>query len=159
MLPDRAPSSTIAVNRHAQFKPHKDVGSGSGQSRSLIVGLGDYVGGETVVEGEPYDIRYLPLEFNGWKQRHWTLPFHGERYSIVWFTPHGCEGLAGINIVLEDNPYNFDDTKELNKEASDIEGTGWIATNPKGQLTNKILKSVEKANKKHKKNREGQHLH
>ena len=36
-----------------------------------------------------HDIRYHPLEFDGWKERHWTLPFVGERYSLVWFTPLG----------------------------------------------------------------------
>jgi hypothetical protein len=36
-----------------------------------------------------HDIRYQPLEFDGWKERHWTLPFVGERYSLVWFTPLG----------------------------------------------------------------------
>lgn len=95
LLPNRPPSSTIAVNRHAKFKPHVDSGAGAGQSRSLIVGLGDYVGGELVVESEEKDIRYRPLEFNGWTQRHWTRPFKGERYSLVWFTPKGCEGVTG----------------------------------------------------------------
>ncbi|CAM9550613.1 unnamed protein product, partial [Hapterophycus canaliculatus] len=95
LLSDRPPSTTIAVNRNAQFKPHVDSGSGAGQSRSLIVGLGDYTGGELVVEGEEVDIRYRPLEFNGWTQRHWTRPFAGERYSLVWFTPKGCEGITG----------------------------------------------------------------
>ena len=47
-------------------------------------------GGELVVEGVEADIRYRPLEFDGWNERHWTLPFEGERYSIVWFTPLGC---------------------------------------------------------------------
>ncbi|CAB1104590.1 unnamed protein product [Ectocarpus sp. CCAP 1310/34] len=95
LLPERPPSTTIAVNRNARFKPHVDSGSGAGQSRSLIVGLGDYVRGELVVEGEEADIRYRPLEFNGWTQRHWTRPFSGERYSLVWFTPKGCEGISG----------------------------------------------------------------
>lgn len=90
-MPQRPPSSTIAVNRHAQFKPHTDSGNGAGQSVSLIVALGDFSGGELVVEGEVNDIRYSPMEFNGWTQRHWTLPFAGERYSLVWFTPRGCE--------------------------------------------------------------------
>ena len=63
------------------------LGQGLGQSTSLIVGLGDYDGGELVVEGEPFDIRYAPLTFDGWRQRHWTLPFAGERFSLVWFTP------------------------------------------------------------------------
>jgi hypothetical protein len=42
-----------------------------------------------VVESVAHDIRYKPLEFDGWGQRHWTLPFVGERYSLVWFTPCG----------------------------------------------------------------------
>eukprot|EP00752_Nemacystus_decipiens_P006461 g5819.t1 len=82
LLPNRPPSTTIAVNRNAQFKPHVDSGAGAGQSQSLIVGLGDYKRGELVVEGEEVDIRYSPLEFNGWTQRHWTRPFSGERYSL-----------------------------------------------------------------------------
>ena len=91
LLPCRAPSSTIAINRNAQFRPHRDSGAGNGQSSSLIVGLGDYTGGELVVEGTPHDIRYTPLEFDGWSERHWTLPFCGNRYSLVWFTPLGVD--------------------------------------------------------------------
>ena len=101
LCPDREPSSTIAVNRNARFRPHTDSGAGAGQSTSLIVGLGTYAGGELVVEGERKDIRYKAVEFNGWKQRHWTMPFQGERYSLVWFTPKGCEGVRGINLCVE----------------------------------------------------------
>ena len=100
LCPDREPSSTIAINRNAQFRPHTDNGAGAGQSTSLIVGLGTYAGGELMVEGEKHDIRYKALEFNGWTQRHWTMPFSGERYSLVWFTPKGCEGLKGIDLDL-----------------------------------------------------------
>ena len=95
---DREPSSTIAINRNAQFRPHVDNGAGAGQSRSLIVGLGTYVGGDLMVEGVKHDIRYKPLQFNGWTERHWTLPFRGERFSLVWFTPKGCEGVRGIDL-------------------------------------------------------------
>lgn len=102
LCPNREPSSTIAVNRNAQFRPHTDNGAGVGQSTSLIVGLGDYVGGGLMVEGKQHDIRYKPVEFNGWKQRHWTLPFVGERFSLVWFTPIGCEGVRGIDICKSD---------------------------------------------------------
>ncbi|KAG7365188.1 hypothetical protein IV203_038391 [Nitzschia inconspicua] len=98
LCPDREPSSTIAINRNAQFRPHTDSGAGAGQSTSLIVGLGTYTGGELMVEGVQYDIRYKAIEFNGWKQRHWTMPFCGERYSLVWFTPKGCEGRRGIDL-------------------------------------------------------------
>ena len=89
-----------AINRNAQFRPHTDSGAGAGQSTSLIVGLGTYSGGELMVEGEKCDIRYKAVEFNGWTQRHWTMPFSGERYSLVWFTPKGCEGMRGIDLKL-----------------------------------------------------------
>ena len=95
IFPNEPANSTIVINKHAQFKPHKDSGAGAGQGISLIVGLGDYVGGELMCEplgggpAETFPIRYQPLKFHGWQQRHWTKPFHGERYSIVWFTPLG----------------------------------------------------------------------
>ncbi len=101
ILPGRPASSTIVVNKHAQFKPHKDSGAGAGQHVSMIVGLGEYSGGELVVEGSVNDIRYKALEFDGWNQRHWTLPFEGERFSIVWFTPLGCEDLVTVSEVAE----------------------------------------------------------
>ena len=85
----RPASSHCAVNCSAQFTPHVDSGRGAGQSLSMIVGLGDYTGGELAVEREQHDIRYQPLEFDGWRLRHWTLPFRGERFSLVWFTPEG----------------------------------------------------------------------
>jgi len=83
----RPASSHCAVNCNAQFTPHVDSGRGAGQSLSMIVGLGDYEQGELLVEGSAYDIRYQPLEFDGWRLRHWTNPFQGERFSLVWFTP------------------------------------------------------------------------
>jgi len=78
-------STHCAVNRNVAFTPHLDSGEGNGLS--MIVSLGDFAGGAFVVEGDDYDIRYKPLEFDGWKQPHWTQPFEGERFSLVWFTP------------------------------------------------------------------------
>jgi len=71
ICPGRPQSSMVAVNRRASFRPHVDSGAGYGQSTSLIVGLGNYEGGELAVEGIEHDIRYKPLEFNGWTDRHW----------------------------------------------------------------------------------------
>ena len=76
----------IPLTHCAQFKPHVDSGRGLGQSVSMIVGLGDYTGGEITMEQTPYRIRYLPMEFDGWKLRHWTQPFMGsDRFTLVWF--------------------------------------------------------------------------
>ena len=84
----RSPSTHCAINCNAQFKPHVDSGRGLGQSVSMIVGLGDYYGGEITVEQARYPIRYRPVEFDGWKLRHWTQPFFGsDRFTLVWFTP------------------------------------------------------------------------
>ena len=91
IAPNRAPSTMVAVNRRATFQPHTDAGAGAGQSTSLIVGLGDYTGGELAIEGRPSDIRYTPVSFDGWRERHWTLPFEGERFSLVYFTPRSAE--------------------------------------------------------------------
>jgi tRNA U38,U39,U40 pseudouridine synthase TruA len=87
IVAQRAPSSHCAVNCNAEFTPHVDSGTGAGQSLSMIVGLGDYTGGELYVEGDLFDIRFKPIEFDGWKLRHWTNQFQGERFSLVWFTP------------------------------------------------------------------------
>eukprot|EP00590_Aulacoseira_subarctica_P011983 CAMPEP_0172438496 /NCGR_PEP_ID=MMETSP1064-20121228/72827_1 /TAXON_ID=202472 /ORGANISM="Aulacoseira subarctica , Strain CCAP 1002/5" /LENGTH=382 /DNA_ID=CAMNT_0013187051 /DNA_START=1237 /DNA_END=2383 /DNA_ORIENTATION=- len=83
----RPPSTHCAINCNAQFTPHADSGRGKGQSLSLIVSLGDFSGGKLFIEGDAHDIKYKPLEFDGWKLRHWTEAFQGERFSLVWFTP------------------------------------------------------------------------
>ncbi len=89
----RPPSSHCAINCNAQFTPHVDSGRGCGQSLSMIVGLGSYIGGALVIEEDAFDINYKPLQFDGWRERHWTQQFQGERYSLVWFTPE----MKGIN--------------------------------------------------------------
>lgn len=83
----RPPSLCCAINCNAQFTPHVDSGRGAGQTLSMIVGLGDYAGGEIMVEGIAHDIQYNPLEFDGWSSRHWTNVYKGERFSLVWFSP------------------------------------------------------------------------
>ena len=99
IMPDRPPSACCAVNCCAKFMPHTDSGAGNGQQISCIVALGDFSGGDLAVEGEVYDVRYAPFEFDGWKERHWTLPFTGERFSLVWFTPLGCSSMdTGLSL-------------------------------------------------------------
>eukprot|EP00937_MAST-01D_sp_MAST-1D-sp2_P002341 g2341.t1 len=87
-----------------------------GQARSLIVALGEFEGGQLCVEAEAsaggpggsvpqavgfqeHDIRYRPLTFNGWTQTHFTRPFRGERYSLVWFSPRGAESWQGDSVA------------------------------------------------------------
>ena len=56
LRPDRPPSTTLTINRHAQFRPHTDSGNGNGQSLSMIVALGDFTGGELIVEGAVHPV-------------------------------------------------------------------------------------------------------
>ena len=95
IAPHRAPSAAYCVNRQTVFKPHVDKGGDgtSGQrGLSLIVGLGDYAGGALGVEDAVHDIRYRPLEFDGYTQRHYSEEFEGERFSVVWFSSRRLTG-------------------------------------------------------------------
>lgn len=73
----------IQVNQNYFSKPHKDVGN---LGESLIVGFGDYTGGELNVWGVNHDIRHKPLIFNGSENLHWTQEWEGIRYSLVFHT-------------------------------------------------------------------------
>jgi hypothetical protein len=99
------PSGSVTINSHAQFRPHTDSKHGSRpssqsaqvetesdmalsslrqQQPTLHVGIGSYTGGALFVEGVEHDIRYTPLSYDGVSQKHWTAPFQGERYTLVW---------------------------------------------------------------------------
>ena len=32
-----------------------------------------------MIECEPRDLRYNATEFDGWNERHWTVPFEGNK--------------------------------------------------------------------------------
>ena len=74
--------NTITVNHNFTCLPHYDKAN---KSPSLIVALGDYSGGELMVEGCPIDIQWNPLIMNGSVSQHWTNEFIGERYSIIYY--------------------------------------------------------------------------
>ncbi len=77
------------INRNFHTPPHKD---GENQNSSIIVGLGDYQGGKLAINknGKVFfkGIKNIPTKFNGAKYTHWTTPFSGERWSLVFFTHH-----------------------------------------------------------------------
>eukprot|EP00979_Chaetoceros_neogracilis_P011301 scaffold2736_cov264-Chaetoceros_neogracile.AAC.11 len=104
----RSESTTLApthcaVNSNIEFSPHFANGKGQEHSFSTIIGLGDYVGGEFVVDDKSYDIRYEALKFDGWKQIHSTKHFRGERFSLVFFTPDRREtGTSKGDVSFED---------------------------------------------------------
>ena len=80
--------TNITVNHNLVCKPHRDTGN---IGDSLIIGFGDYTGGQLAIDDtaggyRAVDIRNRFVRFNGAENKHWTLPFTGERYSAVFYT-------------------------------------------------------------------------
>ena len=80
------PFTSICINHNTIAEPHQDKHN---QGVSCIVGIGNYTGGELVVfyeNGEKIvDIHNKPYTFDGSKYIHWSLPFEGNRYSLIFF--------------------------------------------------------------------------
>lgn len=86
-------SSHCTLCRNVEMTPQFLKGEGN-RDTCKIVGLGDYHGGEFVVGGEMYDVRYEPLKFNFW-QIHYDKPFNGEKFSLIWYTPKFRDKVGG----------------------------------------------------------------
>ena len=74
--------NSITINRNFKCRPHYDKRN---VSPSMIIGLGDYEGGELVVEKCEFNIKKKPLIFNGGSCLHWVNEFIGDRYTIVYY--------------------------------------------------------------------------
>jgi len=80
-------SSQFQLNKNFITPRHLDS---KNRGESYIVGFGNYAKGELVVEDEKgketlINISIAPFKFDGAKYYHWTKPFTGTRYSVVWF--------------------------------------------------------------------------
>jgi hypothetical protein len=81
--------TSIQYNKNNQCQKHLDKNN---IGESMIVGLGDYTGGELIIYDQDgnnpvkHDIRYKPLKFNGSIYPHETAPFEGERYTLVFYS-------------------------------------------------------------------------
>jgi len=74
--------NSITINRNFKCRPHYDKNN---KSPSMIIGLGDYEGGELVIEKCEFDIKNNPVIFNGGSGLHWVNEFIGDRYTIVYY--------------------------------------------------------------------------
>jgi len=77
----------VYVNRNTVCKKHLDS---KNSGTSLLVGLGSYTGGETVLYDKDgveskFNINTHSLVFDGSKIEHSSEPFEGTRYSLVFF--------------------------------------------------------------------------
>jgi len=78
---------SVYVNKNVKCKKHLDS---SNVGESLLVGLGEYTGGESILyinnKERKFNIKNYSLIFNGSEIEHKSLPFHGTRYSLVFFS-------------------------------------------------------------------------
>lgn len=78
---------SVMMNKSFICPPHRDS---KNIGESILVCCGDYQGGKTAVDIDgkihKFDPRIAPVKFNGSKYLHWTEPFEGKRYSLVFFT-------------------------------------------------------------------------
>ncbi|MCS5670862.1 MAG: hypothetical protein NZ577_03300, partial [Vicinamibacterales bacterium] len=71
----------MAVNHNSVARPHRDANN---QGPSLVIGLGQFTGGELTVENKDYDIRNRAFLTDG-RRLHRSRPFEGNRWSLILF--------------------------------------------------------------------------
>ena len=74
--------TTIQFNKNHKSAKHVD---GRNVGMSMMIGLGNYTGGELSVEGVKHDIKYKPVIFDGKNKEHWVEFFTPDRYSIIMY--------------------------------------------------------------------------
>jgi hypothetical protein len=72
----------IQINDDYMSNPHRDKGN---EGLSYIVAFGDFVGGMLNVSGTDYDIQNKGFVFNGSQEEHFTRPWTGHRFSMVFY--------------------------------------------------------------------------
>lgn len=81
---------TITINKNLLCKEHKDK---LNTQESVMIGLGDYRGGLLGIRDEEgkvkyHETQYKLIKFNGSKLSHFTTPFTGDRYTLVFYKLH-----------------------------------------------------------------------
>jgi hypothetical protein len=85
--------TSVQVNKNFTCAPHKDIGN---LGDSYIIGFGTYAGGALCVEDVDYNINLTGLLFNGSERLHWTKPWTGERYTLVYHTLEPKARFGGV---------------------------------------------------------------
>ena len=95
----------VIINKNFKSPPHKDINN---TQKSLIIGLGDYEGGDLIIENsetgetEHHCIWHSPLYFNGKDNVHYTGDWTGDRYAVIL---GNSKFGAHIESDSKENPY------------------------------------------------------
>jgi len=97
----------VTVNDNYVSAPHKDKGN---EGESFTVSFGDFTGGELCMEGPSgetisVETRHRGVLFNGSEVVHWTAPFEGRRFCLVFYKlswPSRWERYQILCAVVED---------------------------------------------------------
>ena len=73
----------IQLNHNLQCPPHKDS---KNSTQSLLISLGEYTGGEIIIDGIEFNAFHKPTIFNGALYEHYNKPHIGNKYSIIYFS-------------------------------------------------------------------------
>lgn len=75
--------TSVQLNQNLVCPPHVDSNN---IGNSILVGFGDYTGGNIVLNNKEYDINCLPIIFNGSKIEHYNTEITcGNKYSLVFY--------------------------------------------------------------------------
>lgn len=76
----------VQLNKNYKCPAHYDS---SNIGNSILLTLGDYTGGKTIVkindEEIIHDSHHKLVKFDGSKYQHWTTDFEGDRYALIFF--------------------------------------------------------------------------
>jgi len=92
----------ITLNHGVEAKKHKDS---KNCGDSVIIGIGDYTGGDLRVwdtdegDGKEYNLHDTPYMFNGALHYHQTMPFEGERYTMIFYKQRKEGGTDGVSMI------------------------------------------------------------
>ncbi len=74
--------TSITLNKNLVCKEHRDSNN---KSLSLIIGIGDYEGGNLYIEGVKHNIKDNPVIFNGNNLHYNDEITYGDKYSLVYY--------------------------------------------------------------------------
>jgi len=98
----------VTVNDNYLSAPHKDKNN---EGESMTVTFGDFTGGELMIQdgsgnqSVAIDTRHRLTAFNGATTLHWTAPFEGRRFCLVFYRVKWPQKyLPRFNIHCEERP-------------------------------------------------------